>query len=73
MDDPTQTPPFSRVAVITDGTVTGWAGIANAHWVESQGDPALVLAPDDTREGDTYDPATGTFTRPAQTPEDTNG
>jgi hypothetical protein len=61
--DPTQVPPFGPVAVIHDGTVTGFAGWANAYWVTEQADPALVLAPEGTREGDLYDGHT--FTRPA--------
>lgn len=63
MTDPTQVPPFGAVAVITDGTVTGFAGWANAHWVSEQADPSLVLAPEGTAVGDLYDGQT--FTRPA--------
>lgn len=66
MEDPTQIPPFYPVAVITNGVVTGFAGIANQHWFDTEAAPDQVKADDTVMVGDTY--TDGRFTRPATLP-----
>lgn len=66
MDDPTQVPPFYRIAVVENGVVIGFNGQANTHWATENG---AVMIPDGlpVTVGWLFDGQT--FTDPNPTPE----